>query len=92
MREPTVRGRRTGLKVCPTDFDPDHPQNFLPEAVHVLPDPEALRDARPDTGREASRQMYPNNNWLTPPYPPSASVERRSSFRPGGEGAVGGTP
>jgi len=66
--EPTIRGKRTGSRVCPADYDPDHPQNFLPEAVTV--DAQALRDARPDTGLAASRQLYPNNNWLVPPYPP----------------------
>jgi hypothetical protein len=54
--------------VCPTDYDPDHPQNFLPYYVTV--DAQALRDARPDTGNAASRTLYPNNSWLTPPYPP----------------------
>jgi hypothetical protein len=65
LREPTIRGRRTGLLVCPTDYDPDHPQNFLSRYISV--DPQALRHARPDTGLEASRQLYPNNNWLNGP-------------------------
>jgi hypothetical protein len=51
--------------VCPTDYDEDHPQNFLADYVTV--DAEALRDARPDTGLAASRVLYPNANW--PPYP-----------------------
>jgi hypothetical protein len=41
-----VRGRPTHIKVCSTDFDPDHPQNFLPEALHI--DGQALRDPRPE--------------------------------------------
>src|SRR5262252_669108 len=68
LKGTTVRGHATGLLACPSCWDPDHPQNFLPEAVVV--DAQALRNARPDTGQAASRQMYPNNNWLVPPYPP----------------------
>ena len=65
LREPTIRGKRTGLLVCPTDYDPDHPQNFL--SRYISTDPQALRHARPDTGLQASRQLYPNNNWLNGP-------------------------
>jgi hypothetical protein len=61
MREPTIRGLRTGLRVCPECYDPDHPQNFLYEYVHV--DAQALRYARPDTGLQASREMNPAANW-----------------------------
>lgn len=46
LRGTTVRGRPTGLLVCPVDFDIDHPQNFLPEVLHA--DAEALRNARPE--------------------------------------------
>ena len=46
LRGTTVRGRPTGLLVCPVDFDEDHPQNFLPEALHV--DAVALRNPRPE--------------------------------------------
>jgi hypothetical protein len=46
LRMTTVRGRPTGLLVCPIDFDQDHPQNFLPEVLHA--DAEALRYARPE--------------------------------------------
>jgi hypothetical protein len=46
LRGTTVRGRPTGLLVCPIDFDPDHEQNFLPEALTV--DAEALRNPRPE--------------------------------------------
>jgi len=76
MREPTVRGMGTGMRVCPSCYDPDHPQNFLPEAVVV--DAQALRDARPDTGLEASRRLYPNANW--PPFPDPAGG-RQMRFR-----------
>jgi hypothetical protein len=89
LRETTIRGRRTGLLTCPTCWDPDHPQNFLPEAVHVLPDAVALRDPRPDTGKEASRRLYPPGNW--PPFPPAPSasiseIVQRPGFRSGDTG------
>ena len=46
LRTTTVRGRPTHILACPICWDPDHPQNFLPEAMHV--DAEALRDPRPE--------------------------------------------
>jgi hypothetical protein len=42
----TIRGKRTHVLACPICWDPDHPQNFLPEAIVF--DPEALRDVRPE--------------------------------------------
>jgi hypothetical protein len=62
LKPTTVRGKKTGLLVCPTDWDPDVPLNFLDR--YVVADAQALRNARPDTGLAASRTMYPNNNWL----------------------------
>jgi len=78
MKGTTIRGHSTGLRTCPTCWDPDHPQNFLPEAVTV--DAQALRDARPDTGLEASRRLYPDTSW--PPYP-----DQTFRFRAEKEGA-----
>jgi hypothetical protein len=46
LKGTTVRGRPTGLLVCPIDWDADHPQNFLPEVLQA--DAEALRNARPE--------------------------------------------
>ena len=46
LRATTVRARNTGLLACPICWDLDHPQNFLPEHVHI--DPEALRNPRSD--------------------------------------------
>jgi len=76
MKGTTVRGHNTGLRTCPTCWDPDHPQNFLPYYITV--DAQALRDCRPDTGLEQSRKMYPPGNW--PPYPPPPA-EARPSFQ-----------
>lgn len=69
MRPTTRMGRPTGLLACETCWDPDHPQNFLPK--YVVTDPQALRNARPDTGLGTSRQLFPPGNWINgqPPTP-----------------------
>ena len=53
-----VRGRETNLKVCPSCYDQDHPQNKLGDVL--VTDPQAIRNPRPDTslgtsGRSSSR-------------------------------------
>jgi hypothetical protein len=75
LRTPTIAGKSTGLRVCPSCYDPDHPLNFGSQATAF--DAQALRDARPDTGLAASRVLYPNANW--PPFPSAA--ERQMQFR-----------
>jgi hypothetical protein len=80
LRPTTVRGKLTGLLACPTDFDPDHPQNFLDR--YVVADGQALRHARPDTGLTASRtipsgpyppgSLYPPGNWING-HPPAST-------------------
>lgn len=48
----------TGLKVCPTCWEPDHPQLKIRK---VDPrDPQALREPRPDTSMANSRTIYVN--------------------------------
>ena len=59
-------GRRTGMRVGKDVVDPDHPQNFLGR-VRVV-DPQALRNARPDTSLSKSRGLFgwnPVGNPLT---------------------------
>jgi hypothetical protein len=46
LRGTTIRGKPTGLLSCPVCWDEDHPQNFLPDALHM--DAEALRNPRPE--------------------------------------------
>ena len=53
LKEEIVRMRPTGMLVCPTCFDQDHPQNM--QGMYPVDDPQALRNPRPDTGLEASR-------------------------------------
>jgi hypothetical protein len=69
LREPSIMGHSTGLKVCPTCYDSDHPQNFLPKFIRV--DAEALRGARPDTGLMRSR-------WL-PHWRPADSIALKAA-------------
>jgi hypothetical protein len=72
LKPTTVRGRKTGLLACPTCWDRDHEQNFLDKYVTV--DPQALRYARPDIGKNASRQLYPPGNWING-QPPTAAQQ-----------------
>ena len=74
LKPTTVRGKRTGLLVCVVDFDPDHPQNFLDR--YVVADAQALRNARPDTGLQASRVLYPQGNWING-KPPAAAMKEK---------------
>lgn len=53
-------GKRTGMRIGKDMVDPDHPQNFLGR-VRVV-DPQSLRDPRPDTGLEASRELVDQVN------------------------------
>jgi hypothetical protein len=73
LRPTFVRGRRTGLLTCATCWNSDHPQNFLDKFVAV--DPQALRHARPDTGAEASRRLFPPGNWINGQRPDLCSQE-----------------
>jgi hypothetical protein len=49
----SVRSRQVNNKVCPSCFDPDHPQNF--QGMYPIDDPQAVRDPRPDTAMLESR-------------------------------------
>ena len=44
----------TGAKVGPDEFEPKHPQLYPPKAY---PDPQALRDPRPETGLSEQREV-----------------------------------
>lgn len=46
LRETVVRTRPTGLLVCPTCWEPDHPQNM--QGMYPVNDPQAVRQPRPD--------------------------------------------
>jgi len=52
LRETVVRTRPTGLLVCPTCWEPDHPQNM--QGMYPVNDPQAVRQPRPDQSLEYS--------------------------------------
>lgn len=52
LREEIVKGRRTNLRVCSECLDPDHPQLRLGDVI--VRDPQALKNARPDSGEYAA--------------------------------------
>jgi hypothetical protein len=53
LRKQVVKGLDTNTLVCWVCLDDDHPQLML--GTFPVNDPQALRDARPDTGAEESR-------------------------------------
>jgi len=51
-----INGQQVNTKVCPSCWEPDHPQNQL--GRYPVRDPQALRDPRSDAPeREASREI-----------------------------------
>ena len=78
LRGTTVRGKSTGLLACPTCWDKDHEQIFLDR--YVVADAQALRRARPDTGLQASRTLYPAGNWING-QPPTPAQQRAMALR-----------
>ena len=55
LKEVINNEQPTGMLACKTCWDPDHPQNM--QGKYPVFDPEALRNPRPDTGLEASRDL-----------------------------------
>ena len=55
LKPETVRGKLLGNRVCPSCWDPDHPQNW--QGTQDMSDPQALRNPRPDTALQASRNI-----------------------------------
>jgi hypothetical protein len=55
LRSETVKGRNLKNLVCPSCFDPDHPQLMV--GMYPISDPQALQNARPDSGFTVSRQI-----------------------------------
>jgi hypothetical protein len=47
---------RRNLRVCPSCWDPDHPQLRLGD--HPFSDPQTLRDPRPDNAKAGSQQLF----------------------------------
>ena len=56
MKKITVNEKLTNIKVCPTCWEPDHPQYRIGRVD--MSDPQALRDPRPDKAVEDSRELF----------------------------------
>ena len=52
LKTQTVKTRPFNIKVCPTCWDPDHPQLQL--GMYPVNDPQAVREPRPDTSYQVS--------------------------------------
>lgn len=57
LKPESVRGKVQYNRVCPTCWDPDHPQNF--QGLQNMNDPQALKDPRPDLSLQQSREILP---------------------------------
>jgi hypothetical protein len=68
MRSESVAGRPRNNKVCRECFDADHPQNW--QGKYPVYDPQALRNPRPDTALEASREIPDNGKDIEDLYVP----------------------
>ena len=56
LKKLTINEAVVDLKVCPTCWEPDHPQNLL--GKYPVRDPQAVRDPRPDyAGYAESRDV-----------------------------------
>lgn len=55
LKEQIVKTKPTGLLVCPSCLDIDHPQLKL--GMFPIDDPQALRRPRPDVGKMESRDI-----------------------------------
>lgn len=51
----TVKTKNINTLVCPTCWEPDHPQLRL--GMYIVQDPQALRDPRPDISYDTSRNI-----------------------------------
>ncbi len=63
LKKIVINDRVTALKVCPTCWEPDHPQ--LRVGRIDTRDPQALREPRPDPDLASSRTMYVQLQGIT---------------------------
>lgn len=56
LKVQVVAGRDTNIKNCPYCLDKDQPQYFL--GRFPINDPQALRNPRPDTAQDESRELW----------------------------------
>ena len=55
LKSEYTKQRPNGLLVCDSCCDVDHPQ--LLQGMHPIHDPQGLRDPRPDSAMDSSREM-----------------------------------
>ena len=55
LKEQTIKLKPSGLLVCKSCLDVDHPQ--LQQGMYPVIEKQAIRNPRPDTGNEASREL-----------------------------------
>jgi hypothetical protein len=67
MKKYYIMGKLINAKRCPECWDPDHPQNWVGVigSQKVANDPQALREPRPDTNRNASCSNFAYNPIAT---------------------------
>lgn len=58
LKEEYLNLERINILTCPSCWDPDHPQNQV--GRYRVNDPQAIQNARPDTGEAASTGL---NGW-----------------------------
>lgn len=84
LRHEIVKTKRTGVKVCRTCWDPDHPQ--LMQGMYPVSDPQAVRGTRPDT-------TYLTSGLNAAGYPGGGSQQIQWGWNPvGGARYFGGPP
>lgn len=71
LKEVFRAGLATGLMACPQCWDKDHPQLWLGRIK--VNDPQALRNARPDTGKDSSRALFDRVKTIAAPVQVLAS-------------------
>ena len=52
LKEIYERAHKTNILVCPTCWEPDHPQNF--QGMYPVEDPQAVENPRPDNSYSAT--------------------------------------
>ena len=85
-----IMGKLINEKVCPECYDPDHPQLWVGiiGGQKVANDPQALREPRPDTNRNASCSDFAYNPVATQILNSSLNNVRITSFTSVAPGVV----
>ena len=60
LKKEVIKTKLFQIKVCPTCWDPDHPQLSL--GLYPVNDPQAVREPRPDTSYQVSGNLADGYN------------------------------